>query len=704
MTPATSKISAEHRARRALIYVRQSTPGQLEHHPESTARQYALRQRAYDLGWPADAVEVIDADLGKSGASTTGRTGFQYVVAEVGLGHVGLVLSIETSRLARSGRDWYHLLELCALAQTLLADEDGIYDPALFNDRLLLGLTGTMSEAELHLLRQRLAGGALEKARRGALRIPLPTGHVWATDADGHAVLALDPDEGVQAAIRDVFARFARLGSAAQVLRALVRDGVQLPRRLRVGPAKGQVVWVPPGEWMVLQILRDPIYAGAYAYGRQRRRRPGHPSIVRLPPAEWRVLLRDHHAGYVDWPTYEANRARLAANLADYTRGHPGAVRRGVALLQGLARCGACGQRMRLSYTGPQNDHAVYECRHREKTFGEPRCQEVRAHAVDAAVAHALLAAVRPAPLDAALHALGDAEREAAARADAWRLRLERARYAAARAWRQYDAVEPENRLVARTLERRWNESLREVTTLEEQHAREGSAGCLTVTDAERDAIRALAGRLPAVWADPRTTPEDRKQLVRCLIAAVELTTDHASDRIACEVVWTSGARSRLVVSRPVRAYAALGRYPQLIARVRALAEAGRTDQQIAATLDVEGLRPARVRHFDPRTIWLLRHAHGVAAGSTGAPPAPADTRRFTVHTLARELGLFPGTVYTWLRTGRVRSTQHAPAAPHWIDLDAPTLDALRAHVARERARTRARAGRPLTHSQTGAA
>lgn len=701
MTPASPKIHDEHRARRALIYVRQSTPGQLEHHPESTARQYALRQRAYDLGWPADAVEVIDADLGKSGASADDRAGFQYLVAEVGLGHVGLVLSIESSRLARSGRDWYHLLELCALARTLLADEDGIYDPACFNDRLLLGLKGTMSEAELHLLRQRLLGGALEKARRGALRIPLPTGHVWATDEDGQSVIAFDPDESVQAAVRDVFARFAALGSAAQVLRALVRDGAQLPRRVRVGPGKGQVVWVAPGEWMILQILRDPIYAGAYAYGRQRRRHPGRPGIVRLPPAEWAVLLPAHHPGYIDWATYEANRARLAANQADYTREHPGAARGGAALLQGLARCGVCGRRMRLHYTGPRSDHGVYVCRYREKTFGEPRCQEVRAPAVDAAVAHALLAAVRPVPLAAALHALGDAEREAATRREAWRVRLERARYAAERAARQYDAVEPEHRLVARALEQRWNAGLRELAHLEAQHAREAADGVLTLDAAERAAITALAERLPAVWADPRTTPEDRKRLIRCLIAAVELTTDAATDRITCEIVWVSGARSPLVVSRPVRAYRTLGRYPQLIARVRDLAAQGRTDQQIAAILEAEDLRPARVHHFDGKTIWLLRHAHGIAAGSTGAPPAPAATTRFTVQTLARAIDVTTGTVYVWLRTGRVRSTQHTRAAPHWIDLPDRELAALREHVTREHRRA---AGRSHNRSNMGAA
>lgn len=729
LSPTVPKIGADHLARRALIYVRQSTPEQLQLNPESTARQYGLRQRAYDLGWPAEQVVVIDADLGKSAVSADDRAGFQQLVAEVSLGHVGLVLSIETSRLARSGRDWYHLLELCALGQTLIADEDGVYDPALYNDRLLLGLKGTMSEAELHLLRQRLLGGALQKASRGELRIPLPTGYVWATDADGRAVIELDPDESVRAAIRDVFARFARLGSAAQVLRALVRDGATLPRRLRTGPAKGQVVWVPPGDWMVVQILKDPVYTGAYAYGRHRRRRPsdGAPrvlgrrpdpaaapapapaaapvrplhGVVCLPPTEWPVLLRDHHAAYIDWPTYEATLRRLRANQADYARGQPGAAQRGAALLQGLARCGLCGHRMRLFYTGPDNDLPVYSCRRMQKLFNAPRCQEVRAHAVDAAVAQALLAALAPAPLAAALRAVADAEHETAARRETWRLGLERARYAAERAARQYDAVEPENRLVARELERRWNERLRELRQLEEAHARDANTGRLTLADAERAAIQRLAGDLPAVWADARTTSVDRKRLLRCLITAVVLTIDKATDRIVLELHWTSGARSRLVVSRPVRAYRALGRYPQLIERLRALAAERLTDKQIAARLEAEGLRPARGRHFHPKSIWLLREEHGIGAGSLTPPPVRTGTRRFTVHGLARELRIFPGTVYHWLLDGRLRSTQSTPGAAHVIDLTDAKFHALQTHVEHYRGRTQ---HRPSTRSKRGAA
>ncbi len=696
------KIRPEHQARQALIYIRQSTPEQLTHNPESTARQYALQQRAQDLGWPTDAITVIDDDLGKSGASAAERTGFQRLVAEVSLGRVGLVLSLETSRLARSGRDWYHLVELCALAQTLLADEDGIYDPATYNDRLLLGLKGTMSEAELHLLRQRLAGGARQKASRGELKFPLPTGYVWGESAEGRAEIQCDPDAGVQAAIQHVFALFAQLGSAAQVLRALVREGAQLPRRLRVGPGKGQLVWVPPADWMVLQIVRDPIYAGAYAYGRQRRRRPGDPTsgIVLLPPSEWAVLLRGHHAGYIDWLTYERNRAQLQANHADYRRGQPGAPQRGPALLQGLAYCGYCGHRMYLRYSGPAGRWPVYHCHYFAKTFAGSMCQEIRAPTADAAVAHALLAALQPAPLEAALHAVATAEHEAAAQREAWQLRLERARYAAERARRQYDAVEPEYRLVARELERRWNAALREVAQLEAAEQEEARRGHGTLTDTERAEIRRLAAQVPAVWADARTSAEDRKRLLRCLVETVVLRADKPTDQITLDVQWKSGAQSQLVISRPVHAYAALGRYPEVVARIRTLAEAGRTDQEIAAQLTADGVRPARGTRFGSGTIWQLRQAEGIAAGSLRPPAHAARTRRFTVHELARELDVFPGTVYHWLLQGHLSSRQRLPRTQHWIDLTAAELRQLHAYVRQQHARI----GRPHNRSKKGAA
>ena len=701
-----AKITAEHLTRRALIYVRQSTPEQLDLHPESTARQYALRDRASDLGWPMELVEVIDSDLGKSGASADGREGFQRLVSEVGLGRIGLVLSIETSRLARSGRDWYHLLELCALSQTLIADEDGIYDPAIYNDRLLLGLKGTMSEAELHLLRQRLVGGALQKASRGDLKIPLPTGYIWAAGDEGKPQIVLDPDEGVQAAIHQVFRLFNRLGSAAQVHRALVREGAELPRRLRVGPAKGQVVWTRPGDWMILQILRDPIYARAYAYGRQRRDprrvRPGHPAsgTVRLPMQEWKVLLRDHHVGYVEWAAYETNLGRLQANRASYEQGQKGPVRRGPALLQGLARCGLCGSLMRLNYTGPENDHPVYSCKRRYKLFAEPTCQEVRARAVDPAVARALLAAVQPEPLEAALRTLEVAEREVEARREAWRLRIERTRYAAERAWRQYDAVEPENRLVARELERRWNERLRELSTLEAAQDQEERSGRLEISEAEREQIRCLADHLPAVWADPRTRPEDKKRLLRCLIDEVTLTTDKQTDRITIEITWRSGVQSKVVVSRPVHAYSALGRYPDLVSRIRSLAAEGCTDEEIARRLEAEGWRPARTRCFGAKSIWIMRHENGIEAGSLHLPAAPPEKRAFTPRELARELDLFLGTVYHWLSEGRLVSVQRRPGMQHQIELTEAELERLRAHVQRQHQRIR----KPSSHSTKGAA
>jgi DNA invertase Pin-like site-specific DNA recombinase len=469
-----SKVGHRHRERLAVVYVRQSTRKQVLDHQESTRLQYALTERAVALGWPAARVVVIDEDLGKSGTSAAGRAGFQRLVTEITMGHVGLVLGIEMSRLARSGSDWYRLLELCALSGALLADADGVYDPAEYNDRLLLGLKGTMSEAELHLLKQRMQAGRLAKARRGELAIGLPTGYV--RRASGEAVL--DPDEQVQTVVRLIFAKFAELGTLHGVLRWLVDHDVELGMRLRAGPATGELVWRRPNRMTLQNILHSPVYAGIYAYGRRRvdprRQLPGRPSTGRVVRAEdqWLVAIPGVLPAYITAEQYHANLARLAANAARAET--PGVVRAGTALLSGLARCGRCGRRMTVRYhVRGQTTQPEYVCARQLTDYGAgQRCQALAGAGVDALVTGQVLAALAPAALEVSLRAAQQVQAERVELERLWAQRLERAAIAADRARRCYHLAEPENRLVVRQLEADWEAALAARQRLREDYDR----------------------------------------------------------------------------------------------------------------------------------------------------------------------------------------------------------------------------------------
>jgi DNA invertase Pin-like site-specific DNA recombinase len=436
-------IGAQHRARWAYVYIRQSTPGQVARHSESTDRQYQLVARAIALGWPRERVRVIDDDLGRSGTSADGRQGFQQLLADVSLARVGVVVSLDASRLARNNSDWHRLVELCGLFGTLIADSERVYDPGGYHDRLLLGLSGMMSEAELHQLKLRLHAGMRNKAGRGELRLPLPVG--LARRPDG--AVALDPDEEVQARVRLVFQKFAELGAAHAVMRYLQRAGLMLPVRPRRGPAPHPLHWEPARTSRVLGILKNPAYAGAYVYGRTAvepaRRKPGqrHSGTVHRPPDAWPVCLRDAHPGYLSWDEFVRNQARLRDNQSRYYQARPGVPRQGAALLQGIARCGHCGGWMFLSYAGRRGQYPVYRCAGDRNEFGGATCQDVRAEAVDALVEAQLLAALAPDQLALALAAVEELEREDRALDRQWHLRLERARYEAERAQRQYQAV-----------------------------------------------------------------------------------------------------------------------------------------------------------------------------------------------------------------------------------------------------------------------
>ena len=543
------KITASHRARDAYVYVRQSTLLQVKVHTESLARQYDLRQRATALGWPAHQVVVIDEDLGRSGASAAGRAGFSELVADVGLGRAGIILALEVSRLARSNADWYQLLDLCALTDTLIADGDGIYHPGSYNDRLILGLKGTMSEAELHLIRSRLTEGLRHKAARGELRQNLPVG----LDYDPAGTVIITADEAVAEAIATVYRRFAALGSARAVLLSLRGDGLLLPRRPS-GSGSGRITWAQASYPAVHDFLTNPAYAGAFVFGRTRTEKrvaSGRviTSVRLLPREQWAVLIPDHHPGYVSWETYEATTARLRANWRP-PRGHGGGPpREGRALLQGLLRCGRCGRIMQTGYSGTTGNSPRYVCARAKQLYaGEHVCQSIGGIRLEQVILAELFKVLEPAALEATAKALAEAEGHYRQTLAVFELAVERARYEAERARRQYDAVEPENRLVARTLERAWEDMLAAARHAENDLRAQQARRPVSLTSEELAWITTAGADIAAVFHAPGTTIPERKQLLRAAIGEVVVTI-HADTRVAdLKIIWQGGAATDLAM------------------------------------------------------------------------------------------------------------------------------------------------------------
>ncbi|MFF4619210.1 recombinase family protein [Nonomuraea jabiensis] len=678
------KVGREHTDRMAVVYVRQSTRRQVLEHTESARVQYALVDRAVALGWAASRVKVIDADLGMSAASAQGRPGFAELVSEVGLGHVGIVLGVEVSRLARSGRDWYQLMELCALAGTLLGDSDGIYDPAQYNDRLLLGLKGTMSEAELHLIKQRMAAGRLAKAQRGELFFSVPTGYVLRPSGE----VVKDADEQVQAVIALIFELFDELGTINAVLAYLVEHRIELGIRVREGPDQGELVWRRPNRMTLTNILHNPIYAGIYAYGRSgvdhRKKVPGRPFTgrVTVPIQQWRVVLPERLPAYISAQQYERNLERMAANRARSES--VGAARDGRALLAGVIRCGRCGHRMIIQYHR-RGDDALhnYVCVREYADRGGPRCQQLAGPCVDAHVTERLLEMIAPAALEVSLHAAEQIESDRARLEKLWRQRLERAAYATDRARRQYQLAEPENRLVVRQLERDWEQALAELESLREDHDRFLAGRPLLLSAAEREQIRALAADLPALWHADTTSNADRKQLLRTIIEAVTVTVHGESEQVTAQITWAGGHTTSGDLVRPVARLEQLSYYPCLAELVLQLDDAGLTSAQIADRLNAEGLRPPkRFATFGAQAIRdLVRRLRTTTdqPGRTWPQRRPPGRNAWWSAALARELAMPPVTLYNWIRRGWVTAHQE-PGTRLWIvTADAAEIDRLRA-------------------------
>jgi DNA invertase Pin-like site-specific DNA recombinase len=679
---SSPKIRPDHLERLAFVYVRQSTLFQVRENTASTARQYDLAQRARDLGWSEASITVIDQDQGRSGSSATDRDGFQLLIAQVGLGQAGAVLSLEASRLARSCSDWYRLLEICALTDTLVIDEDGVYDPSQYADRLLLGILGTMSEAELHWLRNRLLGGKLARAEQGELRMRPPVGLVF----DVARRLVLDPDEEVQQAVRLLFALFEQTGSALAVVRHFSAHHLLFPDRLWGKAHDGELLWKPLRHGRVLDVLHNPRYAGAYVYGRTQTRTralPGEPPRVkgrtrRVATADWPIVRHDAHPGYIPWEQFLRNQQRLDDNCTTRGNDRRGAVREGHALLQGLVLCGQCGRRMNVRYIR-NGTTPSYECVQMHKQQGGRTCQFARGDGVDAAVARLFLEALQPAQLEVSLATLEQVEEQARQVERQWRLRLERAGYEADLARRRFLAVEPENRLVARNLEKDWNEKLAAVEKLQREQDALGLGAAPRLGPEERQRILNLAEDLPALWHAPTTTPAERKQLLRLLVKDVTLTKEATTIRVALR--WQTEACTVVAVPRPPRSCDARRTPAAVVERVRALA-GDHSDRQVAERLNAEGFQSGRGGSFTASKVQWIRYVHEIRSGCPEGPAACPKQRRgdgrYSARAAAKALNVDVSTIAAWCQSGRLDGVQASPHGPWWILLTPEVIAELR--------------------------
>lgn len=639
------KISADHLRRDAFLYVRQSSLRQVFENTESTKRQYALRDRAVALGWPIERVHVIDSDLGISGAQAHDRDGFQELVSEVAMGHAGIVLGLEVSRLARNNADWHRLLELAAMSHTLILDEDGVYDPANFNDRLLLGLKGTMSEAELHVLKSRLQGGILNKARRGELEMGLPIGLVY----DANARVVLDPDRQIQDTVRLVFDTFYETGSACAVLRRMRAQKVLFPRRIRRGIGKGDLLWGALNHSRVLQILHNPRYAGAFVYGRTRGAYNASLKHVQLGVKQenWQVLIRDAHPGYISWEDFERNQITLRQNAVGFSHGlRGGAPREGGALLQGRVLCGHCGARMRVHYEllgGLMQPY--YRCNEQIVRHAQSKaCLWVKGSAVDLAISALLLETVAPAAVEVAM-AVQDEIGQRVEKAAALRLtQLQRARYESELARRRYLKVDPDNRLVADALEAEWNVRLRQLDTLQQDHERQKQADQTLLDQPARQRIAELAHDFPRVWNDPRTSALERKKMLALLIEDVTLL---GGPKITINVRWRGGRNQTLLIDKPLPIARIRRTSEQVVKLVDELLETS-TDKQIAQKLNELGHCNWLGQPFTMKKVISLRLTYALKSRFQRL----RERGMLTGEEVAQQIGVSPTTVHQLGRSG----------------------------------------------------
>lgn len=645
------KVTSQHLQRDAYLYIRQSTPRQVLENTESTKRQYALRDRAVALGWPLERIHILDCDLGKSGSQSAGRDGFQKLVGEVALGKAGLVMGLEVSRLARNCADWHRLIELCSLAGALILDEDGIYDPANFNDRLLLGLKGTMSEAELHFLKARMRGGMINKARRGELEMRPPVGLVYRDDG----VLILDPDAEVQAAMRLVFETFGRTGSAMQTAKLFHEQGLRFPRRIRNGLNKGELHWVRAAHSRILQVLHNPRYAGAFVYGRVRTRRlpDGKHSTTRVPQAEWQFVIPGVHVGYITWEQFEANQKRLAENALGFGAVRKaGPAREGPALLQGRVICGICGERMGVHYSIAYHQTVpTYVCQEASVRRAEKVCQRVPGGVVDRAMSDLLLELMQPMTLDVALAVQQEVETRIVETDTLQRKHVERARYEAELARRRYMKVDPDNRLVADSLEAEWNTKLRCLAEAQEHYEQQVQKQRLIIDSQTRKQLLSLATDFPRVWNDPSVEARERKRILRLLVEDVTLINGKL---IQVQVRLRGGATRSLTLDKPLPIAQIRKTKPEVVAEIDTLLD-HYCDREVAEVLNRQDRRTWQDEPFNLKKIAHIRQAFNLKCRYS----------RLRVRGLltAKEMSVRHGvtttTINLWAREGRLQRQRY---------------------------------------------
>ncbi len=677
-----SKITEQHRNRPAYIYVRQSTNAQVLHHQESTERQYALRTMALELGWSESAIRTLDRDLGMTGTEMTRREDFKTLVADVSMGQVGAVFALEVSRLARSNLDWHRLLELCALTATLVIDEDGCYDPSDFNDGLLLGLKGTMAQAELHFLHARLQGGKLNKAKKGELRFPLPVGYCY--DEQGRIVP--DADAEVRGAVEMVFRLFRETGSAYAVVHRFTEKGLRFPKRAYGGAWDGKIIWGRLSHSRVLGVLKNPSYAGSYVFGRyQYRREINLDGEVRkrmqaVAMRDWRVSLQQHHEGYITLEEFVKNRERLQKNR---TNGEDtvlsGPAREGLALLQGLLLCGNCGHALTVRYRGNGGICPTYQCNLlRREGLATKSCMVFRCDLLDGVIAEEMLKALQPAELELALSALHELESRDQSILRQWQMRLERAEYEVALAERRYQEVDPANRLVAGTLERRWNDALVHLKDLKKEAAEFQNQEAHVATPEQKAQVLALARDLPRLWHAPTTQSKDRKRMLRLLIKDITVEKPANQKQLLVHIRWQGGACSDVSVQLPLN-IADRVRYPSTVVdKVRELAR-HLPDSEIADQLNREGQASAKGLRYTVKIVQWIRCRYRIP---------PAELKRpeeLTVRQVAQRFGTSDQVVYYWIEHKVIRSRRISPGMPHWITLNATDEQQLKEWVRKSR-------------------
>jgi DNA invertase Pin-like site-specific DNA recombinase len=671
----TSKIADQHLSRVACIYIRQSTPGQVRFNQESTERQYNLKNKAQSLGWSPEKIRILDRDLGHSGTHTTNREDFKTLVTDVAMGQVGAIFSLEASRLARSNKDWHRLLEFCAITRTLVIDEDGCYDPSEFNDSLVLGMKGTFAQAELHIIRARLHGGKLNKARKGELKFPLPVGYVY----DGDKI-ALDPDQEVQGAVRTVFELFQREGTAFAAVKRFNELGLRFPRRSWGGAWDGKLIWGRLTHSRVIGMLANPTYAGTYVYGRYQSCKQISPTgeihtqVRLMPQDEWRVTIPDHHPGYITQEQFLANRRRLEANRTN-TEVLAGPAREGLCLLQGLLLCGKCGRRLGVRYTGNGGIYPMYQCTWKRREALAPHaCMNLPFRLLDNAVADRIVAAVTPLTIELALNALSSLEERDQAIAAQWRRRIERARYDAELAERRYEAVDPQNRLIASTLEQRWNEAAQRVLELEAEFANFQRQKLRVITAEQKRQILQLAGDFPRLWTAPTTETRDRKRMLRLLIKDITVVKGPAHKQLQLQIRWQGGATEVVELQLPANRPDVVRYPPAIIDRVRELArEHG--DDDIAALFNRDGLTSSTGKPFTDNMISWIRFKHRIPG-----PSRPPGT--FTVKEVCERYGVSMHVVYYWIERGYISAQQRKPGVRYAITITDTADRALREWVA----------------------